>query len=169
MRETARRTLVGVIGPAKASADERRNAEEVGRLVASREWVLLSGGRDAGVMAAASAGARAAGGLTIGLLPDESGDASPDVEIVIRTGLGNARNNVIALSADVLVACGAGAGTTSELALAIKAGKTAILLGVRDQVFEYFRELGGEKILRAGSPEEAVSTIARLLDARTRG
>jgi uncharacterized protein (TIGR00725 family) len=107
--------------------------------------------------------------MTVGLLPDESGDASPDVEIVIRTGLGSARNNLIALSADVLVACGAGAGTTSEIALGLKAGKTVILLGARDLALEYFRDLGGARVLRAGSPEEAVAAVAELLDQSRRG
>ena len=163
MSRTARRTLVGVIGPAEASAAERRNAEALGRLVAENGWVLVSGGRDAGVMAAANRGARDAGGLTVGILPDETGDASPDVEVVLRTGMGSARNNVIALSADVLVACGAGPGTTSEIALGIKAGRPVVLLGVRDIVFDYFRDLGGELVTRAESPMEAVSMIRERL------
>ncbi len=163
--ESSRRALIGVIGPAAANDSERRNAEFLGRLVAERGRVLLSGGRDAGVMASGDAGARAANGLTLGILPDETGDASPDVDIVVRTGLGSARNNVIALSADVLVACGAGAGTTAEIALGIKARKPIVLLGVRDLVFEYFAELAGDLVSRASAPEEAVSRIEQILTA----
>jgi len=158
--------MVAVIGPADASAEECLRAREMGREVATRGWILLSGGRDAGVMAAANRGARDAGGLTVGILPDEEGSAAPDVEIVIRTGLGSARNNVIALSADVLVACGAGAGTTSEIALGIKAGRPVILLGVEDIVNDYFRRLDGRLVRRAESPSEAASMIGELLSAR---
>lgn len=163
MNRPGRRVLIGVIGPADASMDEAANAEELGCLVAERGWVVLSGGRNAGVMAAVNRGAGRVGGLTVGLLPDEQGGASPDVDVVIRTGLGSARNNVIALSADVLVACGAGAGTTSEIALGIKAGKPVILLGVQDIVFDYFREVGGNVVRRAGSAREALAMIEALL------
>lgn len=159
----ARRVLIGVIGPADASAAERQKAEELGRGIASRGWVVLSGGRNAGVMASANSGAREIGGLTVGLLPGETGDSSPDVEVVIRTGLGSARNNIIALSSDVLVACGAGAGTSSEIALGIKAGTPVILLGVKENVFEFFRDLGGDLVTRVDSPEDALTRIDALL------
>jgi len=163
MNGRTRRVLIGVIGPANATAAEKDAAARIGRLIAEKGWTLLSGGRNAGVMAAANRGARESGGLTIGLLPDESGDASPDVEVVIRTGLGSARNNLIALSADVLVACGAGAGTTSEIALGIKAGTPVILLGVGDLVFDYFRGLSEQLVARTDSAEAAISMIeARL-------
>jgi uncharacterized protein (TIGR00725 family) len=157
------RVLVGVIGPADASLEEKENAIAIGREIAERGWVLLSGGRDAGVMAAANSGARRSGGLTVGILPDERGDVSPDVEIVIRTGLGSARNNIIALSADVLIACGAGAGTTSEIALGIKAGRPVVLLGVEDIVFDYFRRLGGELVRRAETAADATALVVELL------
>jgi hypothetical protein len=163
-----RKVLIGVIGPGDASEGELMFAREMGRLLAKRNWVLLSGGRNTGVMAAANEGAHAEGGLTVGLLPDESSDASPEVDIVIRTGLGSARNNLIALSADVLVACGAGAGTTAEIALGIKAGTPVILLGVRDLVAEYFFELGGALVSRVESPAEAIAMIESRLSRSSR-
>ena len=86
-----------------------------------------------------------------------------DVEVLIRTGLGSARNNIIALSSDVLVACGTGAGTSSEISLGIKAGKPVILLGLPELAWDYSSELGGELVSRAGKPEEAIEMIERLL------
>ena len=164
MKQAKPRIIVGVIGPAEATADDLRNAEAMGRLIAEGGWVLLSGGRDAGVMAASVRGADEAGGLIVGLLPDETGRAAPGVDVVIRTGLGSARNNVIALSADVLVACGTGAGTASEIALGIKAGTPLVLLGVSSAVYEFFRDLGDGVISCAESPDEAVATIRTLLN-----
>ena len=164
-----RAALIGVIGPARASAAEMSAAEEMGRLIAAKGWVLLTGGRDAGVMAAANAGAAASGGLSVGLLPDETGEPAPGVQIVIRTGLGSARNNIIALSADVLVACGAGAGTTSEIALGLKAGKPVVLVGVRDIVYRYFRDIGGELVRQAAAPDEVITMIDEILRHRGTG
>jgi predicted Rossmann-fold nucleotide-binding protein len=49
-----------------------RLAEELGECISARGWVLLTGGRPAGVMAAASRGAaRVEGHLVVGVLPGE--------------------------------------------------------------------------------------------------
>ena len=110
---------------------DTRLAEDLGELVARESWILLTGGRDCGVMAAASRGAkRVAGSLTVGILPTESGLASPDVDVAVFTGMGNARNAINVLTSDVVVACGSGGpGTASEIALAIKCRKPVVLLG----------------------------------------
>ena len=72
------RTIIGVMGGAVASQQTIDDASELGRLIAENDWVLLNGGRDAGVMAASARGAAEAGGLVIGILPGESTDgASP--------------------------------------------------------------------------------------------
>src|SRR6266850_1082239 len=124
------RVVVGVMGPGQsASKDAIAAAFELGRLIALEGWVLLTGGRNAGVMDAACKGAREAGGLTIGILPTtDTNEMSEAVDIPILTGMGQARNNINVLSSRVIFACGMGAGTASEIALAIKAGKTVILL-----------------------------------------
>jgi uncharacterized protein (TIGR00725 family) len=88
--------------------------------------VLLCGGLT-GVMEHAARGARAAGGLTIGLLPGEDPDeASPYIEVAIASGLGHARNAVLARAADGVVAVGGGLGTLSEIALALRNGRPTI-------------------------------------------
>ena len=71
-----------------------------------------------------SKGAKDAGGLVVGVIPtsDRSG-CSDAVDIAIVTGMGNARNNINVLSSDVVVACGMGPGTASEVALALKSQK----------------------------------------------
>jgi uncharacterized protein (TIGR00725 family) len=58
-------------------------------------------------MKAANYGAKEIdGSLTIGILPDRDADASPAVDVVIVTDMGQARNNIIVLSADAIIACG---------------------------------------------------------------
>jgi uncharacterized protein (TIGR00725 family) len=92
----------------------------LGRGIAERNAVLICGGLT-GVMEHAARGARAAGGLTIGLLPGEdTDDANEYVDIAIATGVGHARNAILARTADGVVALGGGWGTLSEIALALR-------------------------------------------------
>lgn len=101
-------------------------AAEVGRLLAERGAVLVCGGLG-GVMEGACRGAKEAGGLTVGILPGaDRADANPFVDVVLPTGLGEARNALVVEAADVAIAIGRGYGTLSEVALALKAGKRVI-------------------------------------------
>jgi uncharacterized protein (TIGR00725 family) len=121
---------VAVSGPGRCDEGLAALAEEVGRRLAEAGCVVLTGGRG-GVMAAASRGARRAGGTAVGILPGEDARASPpneDLELAIYTGMGQARNAVLALSAGALIAIGGGWGTLSEVALARKHGRRVVLL-----------------------------------------
>jgi len=92
----------------------------LGRGIALRDAVLVCGGLT-GVMEHAARGARAAGGLTIGLLPgDDPDDANEHIDVAIATGLGHARNAILVRTADGIVAVGGGLGTLSEIALALR-------------------------------------------------
>ncbi len=161
-----RRVLVGVMGPGGgASAGDVAAARELGRLVALEGWALLTGGRAEGVMEAASRGASEAGGLTVGLLPGEdAAQASEFVEVAIVTGLGQARNNLNVLSSRVVVACGMGAGTAAEVALAVKARRPVVLLRAGPEAEAFFKSLGGERVSTAATPAGAVEEVKRLLD-----
>jgi uncharacterized protein (TIGR00725 family) len=81
-------------------------------------------------MEAACRGAKGAGGTTVGILPGtDRCAANPYVDIAIATGLGEARNAVVARSADALIAIGGAYGTLSEIAFVLKAGKRVVGLG----------------------------------------
>jgi len=111
---------VAVCGESDPQTSLADLAFEVGRGIAERDAVLICGGLT-GVMEHAARGARAAGGLTIGLLPDEDvNDANEYIDISIATGLGHARNAILARTADGVVALGGGLGTLSEIALALR-------------------------------------------------
>jgi uncharacterized protein (TIGR00725 family) len=114
--------LVAVIGAADCTPLEAEAAEQVGRVLAEGGATLLCGGRG-GVMEAACRGAKEAGGLTLGILPtDDPAAANPYVDIAIATGLGEARNAVVATTARAVVAVGGRFGTLSEIAFALKRG-----------------------------------------------
>src|SRR6476661_3433035 len=120
------------MGAARPSAASNMAARQLGQLIAERGWVLLTGGRPLGVMAAACAGAKQVpGSLTIGILPDSTGGEGPDIDVAVFTGMGDARNAINVLTSDVVVACGVeGPGTASEVSLALIAQKPVILLAV---------------------------------------
>jgi len=78
-------------------------------------------------MEAVCRGASSAGGTTIGILPDaDPSFANPYVGIVIATGIGEARNALIARAALCLVAIGDSFGTLSEVAFGRQFGKVVL-------------------------------------------
>jgi len=156
-----RRPVVGVMGAGEGAAQrDVELAERLGELVAANGWVLLTGGRPVGVMAAASRGARrVTGALVLGILPSQDGSVSPDVDVAVFTGMGNARNVVNVLTSNVVVICGVGgAGTASEAALALKAGRPLVLLAPESRAEAFYLTLGG-RIFTASTPEAVVEFI----------
>ena len=157
------RTVVGVMGGASASESTLVDARRTGALIAENGWVLLTGGRDRGVMAAASAGASDAGGLVLGILPGDSHDgAAPGVDIAIPTGMGDARNAINVLASHIVVALPGGAGTISEVALALKAGRPVVLLGFPLGA-EFAPYYAAGSLVDAATPGEAIAAVRRFL------
>ncbi len=123
------RTVIGVMGGSRADEKTLAAARELGRLIARRGWVLLSGGRPTGVMQASVTGAHEEGGLTVGVLfDDDPQQAARGLDIIIPTGMGAARNVVNILASKVVVACRGNGGTLSEIALALRFGRPVVLL-----------------------------------------
>lgn len=164
------RFVVGVMGPAKARNKDLDNARLLGELIARRGWVVLTGGRDVGVMDAACEGAKRVGGsLTIGILPTSRDKISRHVDVPIITEMGSGRNNINVLTSDVVVACGlSGSGTVSEVALAVKAGKRVILVEASPAEQAFFRKLGKRLVTAAASPEAAIELIMKHMSGHHR-
>ncbi len=117
---------IAVIGDGQPPAEVASWAEEVGRLLAQRGAVVICGGLG-GVMAAAAKGAAAVGGLTVGILPSyDAAAANPSITVAIPSGMGEARNVLVVASGDAVIALPGSYGTQSEVALALKLGKTVI-------------------------------------------
>lgn len=116
-------TIIAVIGGRSTEQGLLTEAEKAGGLIAKRGAVVLTGGLS-GVMEAACRGARNEGGLTLGVLPGEDvSTANAYVSVPVATGLGLARNAIIARTATALIAIGGEYGTLSEIAHALQLGK----------------------------------------------
>jgi uncharacterized protein (TIGR00725 family) len=125
-----RRLQILVSGSGTGRPEDLVAGEETGRLLARSGAVLLTGGYG-GVMEASCRGAKAEGGTVLAVLPgvDESqAPVNPFVDLTIFTGMGHARNALLAVSADAVIAIGGGWGTLSEIALARTFGRPVVLL-----------------------------------------
>lgn len=124
-----RRPQIAVIGDNHPPAEVIRWAEEVGLRLAQSDAVVVCGGLG-GVMTAVAHGAASAGGLTVGILPTyDASTANPSIAVAITSGMGEARNVIVVASGDAVIALPGSYGTMSEVALALKLGKTVIGLG----------------------------------------
>ena len=162
---------VAVCGPGEATPEEETAAERVGQLLAAHGCTLICGGLS-GVMEAACRGAKGAGGTTIGILPgDDPTTANPWVDHAICTGLGQARNAVVAGSGQAVIAVGGGFGTLSEIALALRLGRPVVVLSGWSGMLhtsegrEMIARLGGD-VVHATSPDEAVEAALRSIRDR---
>ena len=154
-----RRKIIAVCGSSVVDGDGEKRAYEVGRSIAQAGCILVCGGLE-GVMEASCRGAKEEGGLTIGILPgSRREDANPHVDIAVVTGIGQARNLVIVQTAHAVIALPGGAGTMSEIALALKTGTPVVALDAWDEI---------SGIDHASSPAEAVNAAIKLA-ARDRG
>jgi len=158
-----RKAIIAVIGGEQPTPAEEKLAEEVGRELGRQGAIIICGGLG-GVMEAACRGARASGGLTIGVLPgDSSRAANPYVQIPIVTSLGYARNIPIVKSAQAVIAVGGGYGTLSEIAHALQGGTPVIGLNT------WSLSRNGQEdrsIIPAQNPAEAVDTALSLARER---
>jgi hypothetical protein len=122
-------TQIAVIGAGEAPPSVIRLAEEVGAALASNGAVVICGGLG-GVMEGACRGAKSEGGMTVGLLPGRDPTvANPWVDVVVPTGLGEARNALVVSAATAVIALDGEYGTLSEIALALRSGIPVIGIG----------------------------------------
>ena len=152
------RVPIGVIGPGEATPAQLAAALKVGELLGDCRLTVICGGRQ-GVMQAVCEGVARVGGLALGLLPEaDSSNANPFVGVAIATGIGEARNALIARASFCLIAIGDSFGTLSEVALARQFGKLVIgLEGAADV----------EGVQHVGSAREAVERTAEAILAVT--
>ena len=153
---------VAVIGASNATEWELASAERVGQLLAEAGCVLVCGGLG-GVMDAAARGSAAGGGISIGILPDNERDsASRHLTVAIATGFGEARNVIVARSADAVIAVGGEFGTLSEIALALKLGRPVV--GI-DSWSITRPGISIDPIVRAADAVDAVRLVFEVLGA----
>lgn len=143
---------VGIVGPGDGGEAVCTAAYQVAMALAQAGMAIVCGGRG-GVMEAASRGASEAGGVVIGILPeDDARAANRYLSVAIPTGMGEMRNALIARSSICLVAIGGGMGTVSEVALGLKWGKP---------VFALYEEVVLPGLRFAQSPEQLIEGVAQ--------
>ena len=143
---------VSVIGGSTVDDETYESARELGKLLAEGGHEVVCGGLS-GVMEGVCRGASRAGGHTIGILPgDDRTAANPYVETPIATGMGNARNALVVLNGDAVVAVDGATGTLSELGLALDYGLPVAGL-------DTLRVEGVAGIEHVDSPAEAVDYV----------
>ena len=167
---------VSVIGGSSIDDETRAQAREVGRLLGERGHTVVCGGLG-GVMEAVCRGAREHDAETIGLLPagravdrretaerasgnaaSRRADANEWVTTPIATGLGNARNPLVVLNGDAVIAIDGAAGTLSELGHALDFGRPVAGLHTHDVTLDEFRAVG--------TPRAAVDYVESAVDHR---
>jgi len=141
---------VAVIGGYDCTPQQALLAEEVGERLAQAGAILVTGGRR-GVSEAACKGAKRCGGMTIGILPSSDyREANPFVDHAICSGIGEARNTIIVMTADGIIAFPGKFGTLSEMAFALLEKKPVVSLGSWDV---------SPLVTKVDSPQEAVEKI----------
>ena len=151
---------VAVCGPDPAGHEVAAHAEEIGRLLARAGAILVCGGLG-GVMESAARGVAAEGGVSIGILPDQSrAVANPHLTYSIPTGMGEMRNALIVRSADAVIAVAGEFGTLSEIAFALKTGVPVVGLGTWE--LSKSGQPVDDPMVRVRTPAEAVAEALRL-------
>jgi uncharacterized protein (TIGR00725 family) len=151
--ESGNKNIIAVIGGRQAPKSMLREAEKVGVLIGLSGAVLLCGGLS-GIMRAAAKGAKRAGGLTVGILPQDSkNSANQYIDVPVATGMGIGRNVIIARTADAVIAISGEYGTLSEIAFSLQLKKPVVGIGTWDV----------EGVIEASDAEDAVRRALKLI------
>src|SRR5512132_2709880 len=177
-----RKPVITVIGKSARNPSDPvparalRAGEEVGKLLAERGAVVVSGGLS-GVMEAVSRGAKSAKGLVIGILPGlDKRDANQYVDVALTTGMGFMRNTLVVRAADAVIMISGGIGTLNELTVAYEDKPTVILEGtggwsdrIRDIAYKgkHLDEAHRATLHFATTPREAVDLALDLAHRST--
>jgi len=148
-----RKKIVSIIGGHSCTEEVEQLAHNLGEKLAKVVDMLACGGLS-GTMKAVCQGFRAAGGVTIGILPGyNKNDANAFVDIVIPTGMGLARNVLVVKCADVVIALPGEMGTLSEVAYCLQFGIPVISLNSWDI----------KGVIKVKTVEEAINKVNGLL------
>lgn len=166
----ARMRQITVIGHGKngCTPEHEKTAYEVGAEVARSGSVLVTGGLD-GIMSAASRGAKDAGGITVGIIPQgDFSHANEFCDIVVPSGMGMSRDFLTALSADGVIIVGGGSGTLSEMCAADMHKKPMVAIrnlggSAEPYIGRFLDHRRHVRIAGADTPKEAVQLLLGMI------
>ncbi|NQV93375.1 LOG family protein [Candidatus Kaiserbacteria bacterium] len=164
--ENYRKITIGVMGSWSATDKENKNAETLGKLIANKGWVTLSGGEPGGVMQAVSKGAKEADGWVVGILPQTSDKPySEYLDVAIFTNASAGRNYFNILSSDVvIIASKLSAGTLMEATTALRLKKPIVVLNNNKKDQELLKDRGKKLVSIAKSPEDVIRLCEKFLE-----
>lgn len=165
-----RKFQIGVIGYNDDRCTEvaKEIAYDVGKEIAISGSVLLCGGLG-GVMEAACRGAKEANGTTVGVIPqDNFSFANQFCDIVICTGIGFARDFIVATSSDAIIAIGGGIGTLIEMSVGYMIKKKVVAISPSGGVSDIYagKYLDERKRVLIDSAPDAKAAVQAILNNR---
>lgn len=157
--------IVGVMGPNNATESDLKNAFEIGKYLAEKGYVVLTGGVNLGVQNEALKGAKNANGLTVGILPFLDKERFSDyVDIPIISNMMSGRNYLNVLTSNLIIACGSDVGTVSEIALSLvnENKKKVVIVGANKETNNLFKKLRETEVYIAKDYKECFEIIEKL-------
>lgn len=157
--------IIGIMGPNNPENNNLRDAYELGKYFAENDYCVLTGGLNVGIQNEGLKGAKAANGLTIGIMPFNKPDKfSNYVDIPIITNMRSGRNYINTLSSNIIFVCGIDVGTVSEIALSLVKSndKKVILVGTIKEANDLFEKLRSDKVYVAKDYKEAINIFKSL-------
>ena len=165
-----RKFQIGVIGynDDRCTGVAKRIAYEVGKEIALSGSVLVCGGLG-GVMEAACRGAKEVNGDTVGIIPQDTFSfANQFCDIVICSGIGFARDFIVATSSDGIVAIGGGIGTLIEMSVGYMIKKKIVAISSSGGVSDVYggKYLDERKRVLIESAPDAKTAVQAVLNYR---
>ncbi len=160
------------------SQDAVEKAERLGKLIAERNMILVTGATT-GIPYWAAKGAKEAGGIVIGLSPAASKLAHVNSyhlptdyhDLIVYTGFEySGRNLLLTRSADAIITICGRMGTLNEFTIGFEDQKPQGVLtgtgGVCDMIKEIIEKSrkGGGKVVYSGDPEELLDKVVTLIE-----
>lgn len=163
-----RKFQIGVIGynDDRCTHIAKKMAYEVGKEIALSGSVLVCGGLG-GVMEAACKGAKELNGVTVGIIPqDNFSFANEFCDIVICSGIGFARDFIVATSCDGIIAVGGGIGTLIEMSVGYMIKKKIVAISTSGGVSDVYagKYLDERRRVLIGSAPDAKTAVQAILN-----
>ena len=145
---------ISVFGGRDITPDVYEDTLEIGRRLADEGYLVFCGG-GAGVMEAIAKGVHDEGGIVVGVLKGQDlEEGNKYLTVPIATGIGIARNAILAYNCDAAIAISGQYGTLSEIAYAFQLKKPVI----------GYKTWDIDPVIQANTPEEVVSKLNKELN-----
>jgi hypothetical protein len=144
---------ISVFGGRDITPDVYEDTLEIGRRLADEGYLVFCGG-GAGVMEAIAKGVHDEGGIVVGVLKGQVlEEGNKYLTVPIATGIGIARNAILAYNCDAAIAISGQYGTLSEIAYAFQLKKPVI----------GYKTWDIDSVVRADSPSDVVIKLKKEL------